>query len=41
MQDYARSERGQQSSQIEDDEIDLLQLFGTLWRGSGSLFFVR
>eukprot|EP00215_Chloropicon_roscoffensis_P002024 CAMPEP_0198467054 /NCGR_PEP_ID=MMETSP1456-20131121/4408_1 /TAXON_ID=1461544 ORGANISM="Unidentified sp., Strain RCC1871" /NCGR_SAMPLE_ID=MMETSP1456 /ASSEMBLY_ACC=CAM_ASM_001119 /LENGTH=332 /DNA_ID=CAMNT_0044193037 /DNA_START=56 /DNA_END=1051 /DNA_ORIENTATION=- len=33
MQDYARSERGQQSSQIEDDEIDLLQLFGTLWRG--------
>ncbi|WP_439522052.1 Wzz/FepE/Etk N-terminal domain-containing protein [Marivita sp.] len=33
MQDYARSERGQQSSKIEDDEIDLLQLFGTLWRG--------
>lgn len=28
-----RAERGQQSSPVEDDEIDLVQLFGTLWRG--------
>lgn len=33
MQDYARAEREQQSSPVEDDEIDLMQLFGTLWRG--------
>lgn len=33
MQEYARSERSQQSSLVEDDEIDLLELFGTLWRG--------
>jgi capsular exopolysaccharide synthesis family protein len=33
MQEYARSERGQQNTIVEDDEIDLLELFGTLWRG--------
>jgi capsular exopolysaccharide synthesis family protein len=33
MQDHARVERIQQPSPTEDDEIDLLQLFGTLWRG--------
>lgn len=33
MQEYARSERSQQNNFVEDDEIDLLELFGSLWRG--------
>lgn len=33
MQEYARSERGQQTTFAEDDELDLLELFGTVWRG--------
>lgn len=33
MQEYARSERSQQAALVDDDEIDLLELFGTVWRG--------
>lgn len=33
MKEHVRANPGQQLSSIEDDEIDLLQLFGSLWRG--------
>lgn len=33
MQEYARSEREPKQTIIEDDEIDLLELLATIWRG--------
>lgn len=34
LQDYARAERSsKKTAEIDDDEIDLLELFGSLWRG--------
>lgn len=33
MKEYVRRERNDIPVEVDDDEIDLLQLAGTLWRG--------
>lgn len=39
MQDYARSDREPMQTFIEDDEIYLLELLATIWRGKWIILF--